>query len=145
MWQVGNELRRLAHELSGSGLRVAHARGWVPRVDVAETPTEILVRAELAGVKAESLRLTYRHQDHVLVLHGSREEDEFVAGPKKEVHQLEIPFGEFERNIALPDAEIDWDQARARLKAGFLIVVLPKTSAPRLRGGVWRTITIVKV
>jgi HSP20 family molecular chaperone IbpA len=47
---------------------------------------------------------------------------------------MEIYFGTFERNIALPARpEVDRDSVQASYRDGFLIVCLPKVAVPRPR------------
>lgn len=100
------------------GLR--RMEGWLPRVDVIEREEEILVRAEIPGVKKEGLELSLT--DTVLTLKGHTLEKKEETG---EFFRSEIHQGEFLRTVALP-CEVVPDQARARFEDGLLEVTLPK-------------------
>jgi HSP20 family protein len=97
-------------------------RAWVPSVDVYETPKDVIVRMDVAGVDRKSLRITV--DDNILAISGRR-----VEGTDKEndyYHQIEIEYGDFRRIIDIP-RPVDADRAAARYEDGLLFVVLPKT------------------
>jgi HSP20 family protein len=98
------------------------AAAWGPPVDVEETATDIMVRAEIPGMKADDLQLSIT--DHTLVVSGEKKESE----EKREggfVYQ-ERRFGAFRREIALP-AAVDGDHVEAEYKDGVLHITLHKT------------------
>lgn len=125
-WGVafGEELELLLQEFPGSGPKLARQRGWAPRTDVVETPTHVLVRFEIAGVRPDQVQLAYRSDDHVLSLRGVRRasDEDGQAQP----HLLEIEFGAFERHVRLPRAELAVEEARTRWHSGLLEVLIPK-------------------
>lgn len=95
---------------------------WGPPLDVEETDKEIVVRAEIPGVKADELDLSIR--DNVLVISGEKKESE----EKKEkgyVYQ-ERRFGSFRREVPLPSA-VDAEKVDAEYTDGVLHVKLHKT------------------
>lgn len=85
----------------------------------------ILVRAEIAGIRVEEVGLLYNLDRHSLTIRGSRREELDDEG-QAAFHQLEIPFGEFQREVRLPTVAIDPEGIRAHYRNGFLYVVLPK-------------------
>jgi HSP20 family protein len=96
-------------------------RGWVPSVDVYETPKDIVVKMDVAGVDRETLRITV--DDNVLAVSGRRVET--TSRENENYHQVEIEYGKFHRVLDLP-RPADVDRATAKYEDGFLYVVLPK-------------------
>lgn len=100
---------------------------WQPLVDVRETADQILVLAELAGVKQESLDI---HIDgKLLTIRGERQDP--VCEPSQTYHVLEIHVGAFERVLALP-VPVDSTRTEATYADGFLRISLPKLREQRL-------------
>ena len=108
---------------------------WTPNTDVYETPDQIVVRMEVAGVEAGSLELTLT--ERLLVVRGSRPDPCRVG--RCQFRQMEIDYGAFERRIVVPCA-VDGAQARAVLGNGFLQIDLPKRA-----GAALTTVSIVIV
>ncbi|MEP6753890.1 MAG: Hsp20/alpha crystallin family protein [Chthonomonadales bacterium] len=102
---------------------------WQPRVDVYETPEAIVVKAEISGVKADSLNVVLGGDDRVLTISGERYEKDADRSSRIRCYQLEINFGPFERQIMLPaDSRIKRDEIVATSRDGFLVITLPKRS-----------------
>ncbi len=141
LWQVGNELQRLSEEIVRTRPGVAMAKGWEPRVDVLEDANRILVKAEIAGVKGEDIHLMYIPDRHSLVIRGVRQGESEATSGKSSVHQLEIFYGEFQREIKLPDVPVEVDRMKAQYRNGFLLVLLPKGQ----RVVITKTVTIKKI
>lgn len=99
---------------------------WQPSADVFETEQEVVVRFEVAGVRGDDLRVNV--EGTVLRLRGVRRTPPSSAIDR--LHQMEISFGPFEREIAI-QAVFDSEGVRARLEDGFLEVRLPKRSRER--------------
>lgn len=130
LWQVGAELQRLSEEMTPVGPRVARTRAWEPRVDVVEMESHVIVKAELAGVRGDDIRIHILPQRNALVIRGVRNEEDLGDG-RGCYHQLEIGYGEFEREVALPPGDLDLDSVRAHYRNGFLIVALPKSESAK--------------
>ncbi len=141
LWQVGNELQRLSEEMVRTRPAVAMGKGWEPRVDVIEDANRILVKAEIAGVRGEDIQLVYLPDRHSLLIRGYRPDEGEASQGRSSVHQLEIFYGEFQREIRLPDVPVLVDQMKAQYRNGFLLVLLPK----ELRVTVTKTVTIKKI
>ena len=101
---------------------------WHPEVDVFETDEAVVVRAELAGVRGEDLRVTV--DGETLRIAGARAAPE--PADVKRLHQMEIATGPFERRLRIPIA-FDRDAVSAHLSDGFLTVTLPKRVAIQQR------------
>jgi HSP20 family protein len=96
-------------------------RAWKPSVDIYETEKEVVVVAELAGIKQEEINVII--DGNTLVIRGERKEASTPT--RRTFYQMEICRGFFERGILLP-AAVDPEQARASYKDGFLEIALPK-------------------
>jgi len=125
-WQAGNDLQRLAEELASGRLKLASARFWEPRVDLIEEEHRFLIKAEIAGVRGEDIHLLYEPERHTIILRGVRPEQDLSDSGRVGIHQLEIFYGDFQREIALPDVGIDARGIRAQYRNGFLLVMVPK-------------------
>jgi HSP20 family protein len=124
--QVGRGMSSLAEELAAGRPRVAPGKCWEPRADVFEEETRLLVRVEIAGVRGEDIGLHYVPERHALVVRGVRPEPMLDEGVRRAAHQLEIMYGEFSREIALPAVSIDARGIRAQYRNGMLLIMVPK-------------------
>lgn len=100
---------------------------WQPLVDVYETPDEVVVVAELAGVVREDLRIVLENK--TLQLAGERRN--LRSGTPRRYQIMEVNYGRFEREIELP-APVHPDSAKANLESGFLVIVMTKAE-PRVQ------------
>ncbi len=126
-WHVSAEFTGLVVERGPRQVSVAANRFWQPRVDVLEDSRIILIKAELAGVLIEDIHLVYVADEHTIQLRGSRQEENPPEMTRIGIHQLEVFYGEFERDIALPrGAQIDPERIQASFRNGFLMVLVPK-------------------
>ncbi|HLK16358.1 MAG TPA: Hsp20/alpha crystallin family protein [Fimbriimonadaceae bacterium] len=123
-FEIGADLGRYAEELSRGVPKLARSKLWEPRVDVFEDEDRIVIRAEISGVRGEDISLIYVPERNSVLIRGVRLQEEI---PERSVaHQLEIYYGEFEREQPLPEVELKPDRIRAHYRNGFLTVVLPK-------------------
>ena len=103
------------------------ARFWQPKVDVTETTSSYVVRAELSGVKPEDIDVSLGPDGRYITISGCRKENQGFIEARTSCHPREIYFGPFERRIVLPtDKQIDRDQISAKYHEGFLVIELPK-------------------
>jgi HSP20 family protein len=96
------------------------AEGQLP-VDVYQTPSEIVVRTFIAGVRPDEINLSISRD--MVVIEGARAERESVSDT--EYFNRELFWGSFSRTILLPQ-EIDVDNSSASAKDGLLTLILPK-------------------
>lgn len=99
--------------------------GWAPAIDVAESDGELIVTAELPGMKKEDVDLQLA--DGVLTLKGEKSEES--ERQEQEIHVVERSYGAFRRSFTLPCA-VDETKVAAEFKDGVLRVTLPKTGEP---------------
>ena len=106
--------------MSPSGFRELGRAAWSPQVEVFRRGDELVVRADLPGMRKEDVRVDIA-QDH-LVLQGERswqnEED------REGVMRSERHYGSFYRTIPLPEG-VRAEDARASYKDGVLEISMP--------------------
>ena len=90
-------------------------------VDVAETPTEIIIRAAIAGVSEKDLDVHLT--DDMISIRGTRHIESLPA--QATLHYSECFWGSFSRTIILP-CHIKTDESEASLKQGILTIRAPK-------------------
>lgn len=94
---------------------------FVPRADIYETQEQLLILADMPGVKEEGVDITL--EQNILTIYGK------VEQPQLEGYTLaysEYGVGDFRRVFALSN-EIDRDGIQATIKNGVLKLVLPKS------------------
>jgi HSP20 family protein len=97
-------------------------RGWVPAVDIYETPEhEFVIKAELPEMKREDINLSF--ENNVLTLRGERKFDQEVR--REAFQRFERQYGAFTRSFTLP-ATVDGTRIRATYKDGVLTVRVPQ-------------------
>ncbi|MDO8623910.1 MAG: Hsp20/alpha crystallin family protein [bacterium] len=99
--------------------------GQLP-VDVHQTPSDIIIRAFVAGVRPDELSISISRD--MVVIEGSRMEREQVSEP--DYFTRELFWGSFSRTILLPQ-EVDVDNSTASAKDGLLTLILPKLDKAR--------------
>jgi HSP20 family protein len=95
---------------------------WTPRVDIAETDKEFVIKAEIPEVKKEDVKVTV--DSGVLTIRGERKQEKEEKG--KKFHRIERRYGSFTRSFTLPD-NIDENTIKASFNEGMLKLQIPKT------------------
>jgi HSP20 family protein len=98
--------------------------GWVPPVDVHETPERYVLTAELPGLTQDDVEIKI-HEDH-LTISGRRRERNAAC---EQYHRVERGHGSFSRTFHLPHP-VDADRVSADLRHGVLTVSCPKIHEP---------------
>jgi HSP20 family protein len=98
-----------------------NGRPWVPAVDVKENEHELVLTADVPGLKFEDIDV--RLENGTLTLKGERKFES--SDQKNGWHRLERSYGAFHRVFELPDT-IEAEGVKADYKNGVLTVVLPK-------------------
>lgn len=98
---------------------------WSPTVDIAETPEEYQIKAELPEVKKEDIKVSV--DNNTLRIEGERKQEKEEKG--KKWHRVERSYGSFLRTFALPE-NADGAKMSAEYKNGVLNVRLPKVAKP---------------
>jgi HSP20 family protein len=98
-----------------------HEYNWMPHIDVYESPEEIIILADLAGINKEELHIELNRKK--IKIAGVRK---IISVVKNARYCLaEIPHGHFVRNIILP-AAVDAESALATYADGILMIRINK-------------------
>ncbi|MFA9459459.1 Hsp20/alpha crystallin family protein [Thiohalorhabdus sp. Cl-TMA] len=137
-----DEMERMFEELMPRGWMRPFRGGWPrlgemeafegrwPRVDVQDQESEILVRAELPGVKKDDLDVSL--SEHTVTIKATSRREEEEGEREGEYYRREISTGAFSRTVALP-SEVDSDNAKAKFEDGILELTLPKREQAKRR------------
>ena len=90
---------------------------WAPVLDVLQEDGDIVIRAELPGVKPEDVDITLH--DGVLTISGERKAEEQREGSGYYVRERR--YGSFRRSMTLPQG-VDESKISARFDGGVLTV-----------------------
>jgi HSP20 family protein len=134
------EMDRLFGRLFPRGLMRSMRPGWpalselspyeirMPRVDVVDKEEDVLIRAEIPGVKKEDLDVSVT--DHTVIIRGEAQQES--AEEEGEYYLREMSYGAFSRSIPLP-ADVDTEKCRVSFKDGILEMKLPKAESAKRR------------
>jgi HSP20 family protein len=132
-WNPFTELEDLRHRLSrlmgeAQGRRADDVPSlfadWSPAVDIQETETAYLVKADLPEVKKDDIKVELH--DGTLSIQGERRQEKEEKG--KRFRRTERLYGQFMRRFALPDA-VEASSVKAEFRDGVLTVTLPKATS----------------
>jgi HSP20 family protein len=102
--------------------------GVFPPVNVfRDRQGDLVIRAELPGVKPEDIDVT--HEARRLTLSGERKAETTDNGA---YHRRERPWGKFSRAIHLP-ADLDVEKAEAHFHQGVMTLRVPRAQAAKPR------------
>jgi HSP20 family protein len=99
---------------------------WTPNTDVYVTESGLVIKAELAGMKSDSLEIIVEGQR--LRITGIR--PDCCRSPQCSFLVMEISYGPFETVLDLP-AGYDLNHAKAAYVNGFLRVDVPVAQKPQ--------------
>jgi len=99
------------------------AFAFAPALDVVENDKEIVVTAELPGLKPEDV--TIEVDNNVLTMKGEKKSE--FEKKDSQYHIWERSYGTFQRMIPLPRT-VKADAIEAKIENGVLVVKLPKTA-----------------
>lgn len=122
--ETTNVTRKAAGNGRGETTRGGFA--FTPRVDIFETDQELLLFADVPGVKPEDVDLHFENGE--LFLHGKVKP--FEGQPKTGLREYEV--GDFYRSFTIHES-VDAAKISAECKNGVLTVHLPKVEAVRPR------------
>ena len=114
-----NELDRLFESSVGDSESLG---GWAPALDMREDKDNVVVKAELPGMKREEIEVSLH--DGCLSISGERKAEE--NSKEAEVYRSERFVGRFQRTVTLPVA-VAADKVNAQYKDGVRTITLPKS------------------
>ena len=129
-YDVHGEMNRLFDEMFGGVARRSGGRqgegtaAWSPALDVLHEGSDVVVRAELPGVKPEDVDITLSRG--VLTISGQRKAEAEQQG--QGFYVRERRYGSFRRSLVLPEG-IDESKVDARYENGVLEVRITGAAA----------------
>ncbi len=129
-----------AFDQAFSAATQGNARVWIPAIDVLEKKDAYVMHAELPGVDASQIDISF--EQNVLTIRGTKSSS-LDAGMDGElrVYAAERVSGSFERSIRLPEF-VDGERISAEFNNGVLTVSVPKAQAAQPRRIEIRTDTV---
>ena len=126
MWAQALEMLEQADRLHRQFFEPGPARpagpSWQPPVDVIETAREAWILVALPGVPAGRVQVTF--EGGALAVRGERMlPAEYHEGT---IRRLELPYGRFERRIAIPSGQFELREQR--FENGCLVLRLRRTA-----------------
>ncbi len=94
--------------------------GWTPAMDVIRDDGNLVVRADIPGIKPEEVKIEV--QDDVLTVTGEHEESK--EEKSADYVRRERRYGSFSRSLALP-AGVDASKIKAQTHDGVVEVTIP--------------------
>ncbi len=100
---------------------------WLPdsegqlTIDVYQTPSHVVIKSTIAGVKSEDLDITITND--MVTIRGQRQKDEEIK--TEDYYYQECYWGAFSRSVILP-VDVEAEEAEASLKNGILTIKLTK-------------------
>jgi HSP20 family protein len=101
---------------------------WSPVVDIFDKGGEVVIHAELPGIKKEDIDV--RVENNVLTLRGKKERKEEVK--EEGYFRAERVYGSFSRSFSLPTT-VEVSKIAAEYKDGVLTLHLPKAEEAKPR------------
>lgn len=101
---------------------------WNPNVDIFENKDQIVLEAELPGIKADDVNISI--ENNVLTIHGERKFEKKDEGDN--FHRVERSYGSFTRSFTLPPT-VSSENANAEFENGVLRLTLAKREEAKPR------------
>lgn len=97
-------------------------------LDMYETDSDVVIKAELPGVKPEEVDVSIT--EDVLTIKGEHKEEKEEKEPN--YYRRELRYGSFSRSVRLP-AAVNTDKAEAEFENGLLTLTVPKAEEVKPR------------
>lgn len=131
-WDMQSEMDRMLNQVLGgmparAGRHRESAGEWVPAIDAYTKDGDLIIRAELPGMKREDVDITL--SNGVLTVSGERKEVR-EEGEGGGYLLRERRYGSFRRSMTLPEG-VDESKIKARFEDGVLEVTVQGAAAVR--------------
>jgi len=122
--RIRREMDRLWDSfLEGRPMRRAGDGGeWLPSIDVSETKSDLVIKAELPGMDPKDIDISMNNG--FLTIKGEKKHER--EEKDENYHLVERSYGSFTRSVRLL-REVQSDKITASFKNGVLRVTLPKS------------------
>lgn len=94
---------------------------WTPQIELFERENQLVIRADLPGLKADDVQIELR--DDSVVIQGERQEEH--QEEREGFYSTERTYGRFYREIPLPGGA-DTEEATATFRDGVLEITIPR-------------------
>lgn len=94
---------------------------WSPSVDIYETESDIVLKAELPEIDQKDIHINI--ENNILTLKGERKLEKETK--EENYHRIERSYGSFSRSFNLPNA-VEVERIKAQYKDGVLKINMPK-------------------
>jgi HSP20 family protein len=94
---------------------------WTPSVDIVEQENAFVIKAELAGVSKDDVKITLH--ENILTIRGEKKQEKETK--ESNTHRVERSFGSFQRSFNLPGM-LKGDSVEATFADGVLTISIPK-------------------
>ncbi len=125
---------RLSRVLGNTWDNTSPAGNWLPAVNVEEAADELLLTAELPGMREEDVNVNI--ENNILTISGEKREAYTAGGEEGDeehnYHVSERRYGSFHRSFTLPRS-VQPDAIEAEFDSGVLTVRLPKAPEAKSR------------
>ncbi len=96
---------------------------WMPAIELKETDTEVILKAQIPGIDAKDLDVQVTPD--TVMLKGEHQEESKTE--EKGFCRSEFHYGQFARTVSLPTA-VQHEQVKSSFKDGVLTLTLPKVA-----------------
>ena len=121
VFSLQDQINRLFSETFDRSAEEGSLTPWAPDVDIHETEHELVVKADLPGVKPEELDI--RVENNILTIRGERKFEKKVN--EDNYLRVERSYGSFSRSFSLANS-VNTEAIRADYKDGVLTLSIPK-------------------
>jgi HSP20 family protein len=127
MRRFGEDMDRLFEDFGFAGMQQGFAQiASVPNVEMTERDGQLIIRADLPGVKKDDVQVEIR--DDRVILQGERKQEREER--REGYYRSERAYGSFYREIPLPEG-VNTENASANFRDGVLEITMqaPKREA----------------
>ena len=97
-------------------------KGWEPTMDITETKSDLIVKAELPGIDPKEIDISLTGD--TLTIKGEKQQEK--EEKEENYYRIERSYGIFSRTIKLP-VSVQNDRIKASYQHGVLKITLPKS------------------
>src|SRR3989338_1663703 len=101
---------------------------WSPAVDIYETESDIVLKAELPEIDQKDIHINI--ENNVLTLKGERKLEKETK--EENYHRIERSYGSFSRSFNFPNA-VEVEKIKAQYKDGVLKINMPKKAEKKTK------------
>ena len=121
VFSLQDQINRLFNERFDRSSEEGSLATWAPAVDIHETEHELVVKADLPGVKPEELDV--RVENNILTIRGERKFEKKVN--EDNYLRVERSYGSFSRSFSLANT-VNTEAIKADYSDGVLTLSIPK-------------------